>query len=168
MRDHVLLTPATCDCEGRAGCPVCDGGLSVCTVCGAYEGGLATECPGVHQTADQSDAVYANRLDYYEGGWRELTAARLLQTRRLVERVLRILGDRSRAAQGLRVCECADKGCAHVKALSDLAYNSTTLALGEARWAGVYTLWRCVGKARQGLRSALRARRSNVTLLVFA
>jgi hypothetical protein len=55
-------------------CMICDGGLSVCVTCGAYEGGLATECPGP-QTVDFKlgiyvDAlVYAGMIDFRDGWW---------------------------------------------------------------------------------------------------
>jgi hypothetical protein len=52
------------------GCMFCDGGLFACTVCNGVEGSLATDCPGVKMTEDQSNAVYAGTLDYREGrGW---------------------------------------------------------------------------------------------------
>lgn len=48
---------------------VCDGGLSICKICGGAEGSLTTDCPGVVMTTEQGDAVYAGRLDYQGGAW---------------------------------------------------------------------------------------------------
>lgn len=48
-RNHVLITSETCD-HARDDerfdklCPVCDGGLAVCSVCGEYEAGLDRSC----------------------------------------------------------------------------------------------------------------------------
>lgn len=42
---HVILTPQTCNLpHDETTCPVCDGGLSVCSVCGEYEAGLDNPC----------------------------------------------------------------------------------------------------------------------------
>lgn len=42
---HILRTSKDCPCSGDTGtCPICDGGLSVCSVCGEYESGLDNEC----------------------------------------------------------------------------------------------------------------------------
>lgn len=50
-------------------CQFCEGGLFACSVCNAFEGATPSECPGVRMTADQSDAVYAGKLDYRAGRW---------------------------------------------------------------------------------------------------
>lgn len=50
-------------------CPICEGGLSLCEICGGAEGSMPTECPGVKMTHAQSDAVYAGTLDYRSGSW---------------------------------------------------------------------------------------------------
>ena len=42
-REHVRLVHVNCQ---RPYCPICDGGLFVCTVCGQAEGELEHECPG--------------------------------------------------------------------------------------------------------------------------
>jgi hypothetical protein len=44
MSEHVLITTKTCSCDGDKHCPICDGGLSVCSVCGEYEAGLDKPC----------------------------------------------------------------------------------------------------------------------------
>jgi hypothetical protein len=49
-------------------CPHC--ALSVCSVCAAYEGGLTTDCPGEHLTADRQDEIYKEGLNFIDGvGW---------------------------------------------------------------------------------------------------
>gem|GEM_PF-6686452 len=51
-------------------CMFCDGGLSACTVCGAFEGAWPDDCPIALMTPEQSDEVYAGRLNYRDGAWR--------------------------------------------------------------------------------------------------
>lgn len=52
------------DCGGTClGCI-----LGICRGCGAYEGGLATECPSVKISDEQINAIYAGRLDFVGGG----------------------------------------------------------------------------------------------------
>jgi uracil-DNA glycosylase len=41
---HILLTPKTCKCDKEGHCNVCDGGLSVCAICGEGESGLDNPC----------------------------------------------------------------------------------------------------------------------------
>lgn len=44
--------------------------LSVCQVCGAYEGGLTTDCPGTKVDFDRQQEVYETNLDFTETrGW---------------------------------------------------------------------------------------------------
>lgn len=46
--------------------------LSVCEVCGAYEGGLTTDCPGVRVDVDRQKEVHETPLDYTdERGWHQ-------------------------------------------------------------------------------------------------
>jgi len=55
MVEHILETPADCDCGGQTGnCPVCVGGLGVCKVCGKAEAELdeTPECPGPKNSTD--------------------------------------------------------------------------------------------------------------------
>jgi hypothetical protein len=75
---HLLMgVDVQCDCiqatalGGRTGCcPICDGGLSLCTVCGGAEGSMPTDCPGHRMQAEVSDAVYAGEVDYdRRDGW---------------------------------------------------------------------------------------------------
>ena len=53
------------DCGGTCfGCT-----LGVCKGCGQYEGGLATECPGVRISEEQAQAIYAGKIDFKDGKW---------------------------------------------------------------------------------------------------
>lgn len=46
--------------------------LSVCSVCGAYEGGLTTDCPGEKVEYDRQQEVYETPLDYTDArGWHQ-------------------------------------------------------------------------------------------------
>lgn len=45
-------------------CYVCDGGLSLCDVCGGFEGSILPTCPGQKLTAAEHDKNYA---DYCAG-----------------------------------------------------------------------------------------------------
>jgi hypothetical protein len=50
-----------CRC-GRPGCMFCDGGLGLCTVCGAFEGQLLPDCPGYGLAPWERDACYHGHL----------------------------------------------------------------------------------------------------------
>ncbi len=55
---------------GNERCIICDGGLSVCIVCGGAEGTLTTECCGKRITSEEEDAIYkAETLDYKDKKW---------------------------------------------------------------------------------------------------
>jgi len=66
-------------CPGGDGCPnndgrscvYCDGGLASCTVCGGAEGTLPSECPGKLLDEKQEKLIYAGKLDFRDGRWRE-------------------------------------------------------------------------------------------------
>lgn len=46
--------------------------LSVCAVCGAYEGGLTTDCPGIRIDFDKQLEVYETCFDYTDSrGWHQ-------------------------------------------------------------------------------------------------
>jgi hypothetical protein len=64
--EHVLETHTKCQ---RSNCMVCDGGLSICTVCGGFEGSLLDSCPGVKLTPEQHEWNYKR--------WCELPAPQL-------------------------------------------------------------------------------------------
>lgn len=73
---HMLLVHARGECPSHndpdypRDCMFCDGGLSACTVCHAFEGAWPDECPGEPMTADQVDEVYAGQINYRDGQWR--------------------------------------------------------------------------------------------------
>lgn len=69
MKHHVYEKHTNCKLDY---CSICDGGLSVCTVCGCLEGSLATECPGVQCYATRADRIYAGKIDFRNGKWVEL------------------------------------------------------------------------------------------------
>lgn len=59
-----------CSYQGGTGCPYCDGGLGLCTVCGLAEGALTTHCPGRKVTEAEEKEIYENgTLDYRDGQW---------------------------------------------------------------------------------------------------
>lgn len=54
--------------------------LSVCAVCGAYEGGLTTHCPGERVDYNTTQAVYTTNLDFTTPlGW-HMGAGELVHT----------------------------------------------------------------------------------------
>jgi hypothetical protein len=59
----------TCSCH-RTACHICDGGLSMCSVCMGAEGSLTAECPGRPITADEERRIYdEGTLDFRRGRW---------------------------------------------------------------------------------------------------
>jgi hypothetical protein len=50
-------------------CNICDGGLTLCTVCNCGEGELATECPGYDINKLARQLIYDGLMDYKEGDW---------------------------------------------------------------------------------------------------
>lgn len=74
MNKHQLMKPEDCTaCREQSdyprNCMVCDGGLGICKVCGALEGALASECPGVWLTPEQCDEIYEAKTDFKGGQW---------------------------------------------------------------------------------------------------
>ena len=67
--NHHYITPTECGCDNEF-CNICVGGLDVCSVCGLFEGGLTTHCPGV-KAYGKSDEVYAGKIDFRDGQWVE-------------------------------------------------------------------------------------------------
>lgn len=69
-RHHTPEVHQDCE-ENRAGrsCPICDGGLLWCIVCGGGEGELPSECPGVPMTSEQKDSVMGGEMDFRDGQW---------------------------------------------------------------------------------------------------
>ncbi len=69
---HNYITPENCGHQPpEERCHVCDGGLSVCRVCGGAEGTLTTECSGKRLPTGYDDLVYAGRVDFVGGEWRK-------------------------------------------------------------------------------------------------
>jgi len=66
MTSHVYLKHKNCLLNY---CPICDGRLAECTVCGLVEGALTSECPGVQCFMEKSDDVYQGKIDYVNGAW---------------------------------------------------------------------------------------------------
>lgn len=56
-------------CKNPGTCIFCVGGLSSCTVCGAGEGELTTDCPGYKLEVQVKESVYKGRLDFVNGKW---------------------------------------------------------------------------------------------------
>lgn len=50
-------------------CPICEGGLALCTVCKAGECELTTDCPGRPTTDGERRSVCEKVLDYINGRW---------------------------------------------------------------------------------------------------
>lgn len=78
---HVLLVhgPRHHDGDSYETCMFCAGGLSACTVCGAFEGAWPDQCPGAPMTSQQSDAVYAGTLNYRDGAWHDGECCRVMR-----------------------------------------------------------------------------------------
>lgn len=62
--EHVWFKcPKPCpDVERGDRCHFCDGGLSQCVVCGAFEGQLLTACPGYLLNYDAREACYSGNV----------------------------------------------------------------------------------------------------------
>lgn len=69
-RNHNYETHDNCE---KTNCLICDGGLSICEVCGLAEGELTTDCPGEKVSWDKKEFLMSGELDYRlcEGGWVE-------------------------------------------------------------------------------------------------
>lgn len=65
-RKHIPTVHKDCD---RYPCQICGGGLSLCTVCGCLEGGLASECPGELISMEQQDKIYSGEVDFVDNAW---------------------------------------------------------------------------------------------------
>ena len=66
-RDHGHIA-FQCRC-GESVCPYCAGGLFNCIRCGAAEGQLPTDCPGVKMTETQKDETFIGALDFKDDRW---------------------------------------------------------------------------------------------------
>ncbi len=56
-------------CKHQGSCNFCDGGLSLCTVCGGAESTLTTECCG-YKFSQSQEKLILKGVDYYDGRWR--------------------------------------------------------------------------------------------------
>lgn len=67
MAEHIQVKHTNCE---NLYCPICEGGLFVCEVCGGLEGGVPTECPGEQMSPEfQHELVYGGILDFRGGKW---------------------------------------------------------------------------------------------------
>lgn len=57
--------------DGDENCSYCQGSLFTCSVCGASEGELTTDCPGRRTTQEERDAAMAGTLNFRDGEWRQ-------------------------------------------------------------------------------------------------
>ena len=64
--NHIFETHINCE---KSDCPVCDGGLDICIVCGLVEGSLTTDCPGYSCWAEKNENVYQGKEDFKYGQW---------------------------------------------------------------------------------------------------
>lgn len=71
LAKHVLYRcpPGRAECaEGR--CMFCEGGLSMCVICGGAECTLPTDCPGERMSEDTERQITAGTLDFLRrDGW---------------------------------------------------------------------------------------------------
>ena len=61
--------PVKHDNCNELGCPICDGGLFVCEVCGLIEGSLTTDCSGEESFLEYNQDVYNGLIDFKDGVW---------------------------------------------------------------------------------------------------
>lgn len=66
MTEHIYERHVNCHTEN---CIICDGGLSICTVCGCIEASLPTHCPGFNCWATHGQAIYKGEIDFVNGKW---------------------------------------------------------------------------------------------------
>jgi hypothetical protein len=72
-REHSFLAPGECGCDDPIRdyhyCPICEGGLRLCKVCGLEGGWLTTECPGYDVPYDMGELVGKESIDFVDGKW---------------------------------------------------------------------------------------------------
>jgi hypothetical protein len=67
--NHQYMTGKDCTTEWEER-NIIDGGLSLCKVCGLFEGSLTTDCPGEKVSGKKGDEIYAGKIDYRDSeGW---------------------------------------------------------------------------------------------------
>ena len=76
--------------------PPCAQGLGVCRVCDAYEGSLATDCPGYALSEREQQRIYAGTLDFMDGRW---------VVRRVKGQIIRISAHRALPGVPLNACD---------------------------------------------------------------
>lgn len=69
MREHTREVHNDCEYPN---CPICDGGLFHCTVCGLAEGSLTTECCGEKVSLSTEEQVYNGEINFRNGRWVQL------------------------------------------------------------------------------------------------
>lgn len=57
-----------CNCYQHF-CPICNGGLAICEVCGAAECELTTDCPGFKLGETIKERICRREVDYINGTW---------------------------------------------------------------------------------------------------
>lgn len=104
---HIFEYHSECD---DMTCYVCN--LSVCMVCGAYEGGLSTECCGKRLSMDEVDRIYNGEVDFRYGRWLEgaLSKPRTWKPEDMIEnqeRIMEIFKEdiEKQTEVGKKVCE---------------------------------------------------------------
>lgn len=66
MTGHTFLEHRAC---GVIGCPICDGGLAVCQVCGGAKTSLTSECPERRIGERRLLAIFVGDVDFKDGEW---------------------------------------------------------------------------------------------------
>lgn len=65
--NHVAIEHKKCE---RPHCPICEGGLFMCRVCGCAEGATTDDCPGIRVTDWAIQQIYDGKLNFRDGMWR--------------------------------------------------------------------------------------------------
>lgn len=65
-KTHTILQPKDCNCDGTYPCPVCDGGLSFCTVCKGGEIELEEQSceERIREKMEKYSEKFKKQLDY--------------------------------------------------------------------------------------------------------
>jgi hypothetical protein len=66
MANHVYEKHQGCN---NPNCPVCDGSMTRCVVCGGSQGALTTDCPGELMLQKTLEMVDAGKMDFRGGEW---------------------------------------------------------------------------------------------------
>lgn len=67
--DDNLHVPVKCTKDECYGCQFCAGGLYGCEVCNGFEGSIPRTCPGRRLTEEESNKIYARKLDFFDNTW---------------------------------------------------------------------------------------------------